>query len=191
MIRRLFLLLLFAPSLFTTSILAQNNTFADISGTPQDFTVPNVAARMVEGLGFRYYWASKDLRSEDLVFDPVDEGRNMDQTIGHLLGLSEFLLSAVEKRTFMGIDYSEMTFDQKRELTLDKLEKARDILRNAKVEDFESFNITFQDGNQLPFWNAINGPIADAIYHTGQIVMMRRMSGNPIASINVLAGVKN
>jgi hypothetical protein len=38
----------------------------------------------------------------------------------------------------------------------------------------------------------INGPITDAIYHTGQVVSFRRTSGNPIPKgVNVFLGVKN
>jgi len=34
----------------------------------------------------------------------------------------------------------------------------------------------------IPFFNIINGPIADAIWHTGQVASFRRSSGNPISS---------
>jgi hypothetical protein len=34
----------------------------------------------------------------------------------------------------------------------------------------------------FPFWNAINGPLSDAIWHTGQIASNRRASGNPFNS---------
>ena len=31
-------------------------------------------------------------------------------------------------------------------------------------------------------WNQINGPIADALWHCGQVVSFRRASGNPYNS---------
>ena len=31
-------------------------------------------ARMTQGLGYRYYWATKDLREEDLNYRPSAEG---------------------------------------------------------------------------------------------------------------------
>jgi len=44
---------------------------------------------------------------------------------------------------------------------------------------------------QFPFWNVINGPISDAIWHTGQVVSFRRTSGNPFPKgVNVLTGKK-
>jgi hypothetical protein len=30
-----------------------------------------------------------------------------------------------------------------------------------------------------PFWHLINGPMADALTHTGQISSFRRLAGNP------------
>ncbi|MFY0592467.1 MAG: hypothetical protein JXQ92_07440 [Roseivirga sp.] len=168
---------------------AQNSPFASITELETDFTAGNVAARMIEGLGFRYYWATEGLTEKDLKFAPVKEGRNSKQTIEHLYGLSRFLMSALEKETFTDVDMTKMTFKELRNGTLKNLEKAVSILKNSKESDFKAYNIKFANGGQMPFWNAINGPMSDAVYHTGQIVLMRRMSGNPInPNISVLTG---
>ena len=46
--------------------------------------------------------------------------------------------------------------------------------------------------SSFPVWNLMNGPLQDAIYHTGQIVSFRRTTGNPIPKgVNVFLGVKN
>ena len=51
-----------------------------------------------------------------------------------------------------------------------------------------SFKIIFGD-KAYPFWNAINGPIADALWHCGQIVSFRRSSGNPFPKgVSVFTG---
>ncbi|MCA0235259.1 MAG: hypothetical protein LCH81_02635 [Bacteroidetes bacterium] len=45
--------------------------------------------------------------------------------------------------------------------------------------------IVFQNGekrSEFPFWNMLNGPIADALWHIGQVVTFRRSSGNPFNS---------
>jgi hypothetical protein len=42
---------------------------------------------------------------------------------------------------------------------------------------------------EFPFWNQINGPISDALWHCGQVVMNRRASGNPLQlGVNVFVG---
>jgi hypothetical protein len=46
-----------------------------------------------------------------------------------------------------------------------------------------SFKIIFQrtdNKSEYPFWNQINGPIEDAVWHSGQLAILRRASGNPI-----------
>lgn len=69
---------------------------------------------------------------------------------------------------------------------------ASDILKGSRAGDMEDFNIIFQRGenkSEFPFWNLLNGPIADAIYHVGQVVSQRRTSGNPLSSkVNVFSG---
>jgi len=38
----------------------------------------------------------------------------------------------------------------------------------------------------------LNGPIADALTHVGQVISFRRTSGNPIPKgVNVFMGIKN
>lgn len=167
----------------------QELPFRSISETENTFSAGNIAARMVEGLGFRYYWASEGLRAEDLEYSPTENGRSSKETINHVFGLSTFFLSALEKEVFEDKSTDGLTIDQVRAATLRNLEKAVSILKNSKDSDFKDYNIRYANGGQIPFWNAINGPIADAIYHTGQIVLMRRMSGNPInPNISVLTG---
>jgi len=39
-----------------------------------------------------------------------------------------------------------------------------------------------------PFWNLINGPLSDALTHTGRINSFRRLAGNPVAGANVFTG---
>lgn len=168
---------------------SQDSPFKSIAKTENTFNSGNLVARMVEGLGFRYYWATEGLRPKDLELAPAGGGRSSMQTISHIYGLSRFLLSALEKEVFDAGNTENMTFAQIRTETLKNYEKAVKILKSSRDSDFKDYNIKFANGGQLPFWNAINGPIADAIYHTGQIVMMRRMSGNPInPNISVLSG---
>jgi hypothetical protein len=45
--------------------------------------------------------------------------------------------------------------------------------------------------SEYPFWSLINGPIADALWHVGQVVSLRRASGNPFPEgISLLQGKK-
>ena len=76
-------------------------------------------------------------------------------------------------------DKQALTYLELRKETLLNLEKASVLLRASK--DISTFKIIF-GATKMPFWNNINGPIADAIWHCGQIASYRRISGNPINS---------
>lgn len=171
--------------LLTTIAVAQSEEklpYYEIPEYPETYTAGTVAARMVDGLGFRYYWATEGLRLEDLSYKPSESGRTSAETINHVLGLSNFILSSITDEERKKVDYELLSFEEKRKRTLLNIKEASDILRTT--EDISKF-----DNEKFPFWNLINGPIADAIWHCGQVVMLRRASGNPFNSkVSVFSG---
>ena len=72
--------------------------YYEIPANPDTFSAENVVARMIDGLGFRFYWATDGLRPEDLAFRPSPEARTSEETIDHILGLSRVILNAVEQK---------------------------------------------------------------------------------------------
>lgn len=144
-----------------------------------EFTAGTMAARMVDALGFRFYWASIDLNKNDLDYKLNGKGRSTKETIDHIYDLSKIIVNSTLKQpNIQGVDEG-MTYTEKREAVLKNLKIAADILR--KSEDVSQFKIIFGQ-QKIPFWNQVNGPIADAIWHCGQIAVYRRASGNPINS---------
>lgn len=144
-----------------------------------EFTAGTMAARMVDALGFRFYWASIDLSKNDLDYKLNGKGRSTKETIDHIYDLSKIIVNSTLKQpNIQGADEG-MTYTEKREAVLKNLKIAADILR--KSEDVSQFKIIFGQ-QKIPFWNQVNGPIADAIWHCGQIAVYRRASGNPINS---------
>jgi hypothetical protein len=71
----------------------------------------------------------------------------------------------------------ELTYTELRSKTLHNLKIAADILRTS--DDISQFQIISAD-HEIPFWNQINGPISDSIWHCGQLAVYRRSTGNPI-----------
>jgi len=168
--------------------------YHEIPDAPKDYSAESVAARMIDGLGYRYFWATEDLRDEDLTYKASETNRTTAETIDHVLGLSKTILNGVAKRPNVrggGAKKEELDFKEKRKRTLENFKAASDLLRkkDAKVSDMK---IVFQRGenkSEFPFWNMINGPIADALWHAGQIVGNRRASGNPLhPGVNVFMG---
>jgi len=165
--------------------------FYEIPAAPDMYNAATVTARMVDGLGYRYHWATKGLRPEDLAFEPGNDGQNCAEVLEHILGLSRFILRTVKREVHDNTrEYPELLWAQQREETLNNLKMASDILR--ETGDVSESKIIFKRGektSELPFWNLLNGPLADAIYHCGQIVSYRRTAGNPInPNVSVFRG---
>ncbi len=174
-----------------TGLLAAQNTpedtmslpYYEIPAYPDSFSAENVVARMIDGLGFRFYWATEGLRPEDLAFRPSPEARTSEETIDHILGLSSIIVNAVKQQPNVrsGEETSPLSFEVKRKQTLDNLKTASDLLKDAQAS-LSEYPIVFVNGDkrsEFPFWNMLNGPIADALWHVGQVVSFRRSSGNP------------
>lgn len=176
--------------------LAQNPSdyYYEIPEAPKKYTAGTVAGRVADGLGFRFYWATAGLRPEDLSFQPTDESRTLDQTIDHIYNLTLIVMNATKKEpTTFPVEIPEVSFEEKREVILGFIKSASENLKAASDKDFDDFQMVFKyaDGNSnsYPFWNELNGPMADALWHVGQVVMLRRMSGNPFNSnVSVLQG---
>lgn len=146
----------------------------------ESFTAGTVASRLIDGLGFRFYWATDGLRKEDLEYRPTPESRSVAETIDHIHGMTSMVLKSVCK---IDINPTEdHNFEEKRAEILMNLKSVSAILKTAKAEEFENFNINLRNGESVPFWFFINGQITDSIWHCGQISSFRRITGNPISS---------
>jgi hypothetical protein len=187
--KNIFLVFLFSFELAT----AQDLPYRQIPDYPAEYTAATVAARMVDGLGFRYYWATEGMRAEDINFSPDGDGRTSLETLVHIYDLTNVLLSAVNKKvTESGLPKPELPFTELRKLTLENLKAASEKLKASTEQELNDYKIIFKNGDKIteyPFWNQLNGPIADALWHVGQIVSFRRSSGNPFnPKVNVLTG---
>lgn len=167
--------------------------YRQIPDYPAHITPETVMARMIDGVGFRYYWATEGLRPEDLAFRPTPEARSAEETIDHIMGLTMMVLNSVEGKanTRSGEEASALPFEYKRRTTLEQLHAVSEALKTGAVR-LEDIQIIFQRGDttvEYPFWNDINGPISDALWHIGQVVSFRRSSGNPFdGRASVLTG---
>jgi len=182
---RLVLTLLFNICFFMSQAQESNKAlpYFEIPDAPESYSQGAVVARMIDGLGFRYYWATEGLTPEDLAYKPSPEARTTEETIDHILGLSDVILNSALHKPNTGNDFTDLSFYEKRKLTLQTLKSAADIFR--KSDNLDDFTVVFQRENgrsTFPFWNQINGPISDAIWHCGQVVSFRRASGNPYNS---------
>lgn len=174
-----------------STVMPRHLPYYQIPDYPESYSAPNVLARTIDGLGYRYHWATKGLRDEDLSFKPSEDGRSAEETLDHLHGLASMILNSINGNPNVRPRPAapESWFDKRKE-TLQKLESASKQLK--AMDNLDGLKITFQRGentSDLPLWHLMNGPVADAIYHVGQIVVFRRSNGNPQnPGVNVFMG---
>lgn len=171
--------------LTNTFIMAQERLPMDEIPPPQStLKAGDIISRMIQGLGYRFYWASKDLRTEDLSYRPSKDAVSSLETLQHIYGLSLMILNAYSstpnKRPLNALpeDYRFL-----RQSILTNLDQSAQLYSGKSEEEVHKMNVVFErDGkiSRFPVWNLLNGPLSDAIYHTGQLVSFRRTTGNPI-----------
>jgi hypothetical protein len=179
--------LFFITLIITTTMLSQTKElpYYELPEASKTFTAGTVAARQVDALGFRFYHATDGLSEADLAYKPSDSVRTTGETVKHIYELSIIVLNSTLKQENVK-DNTVMDFEAQRSATLNNFKQAADILRAS--EDISEFEIIF-GSSRIPFWNNINGPIADSIWHCGQIASFRRVTGNPISpKVNHFSG---
>lgn len=177
-----FLSLFCIISMEAQDIMNEELPYKEIPEFAIDYSAGSVLARMIDGLGFRFYWATEGLRVEDLEYKPSEDARTTHETIDHIYGLTKVIYNSAIGEVNINTE-EELSFEEKRKQTLVMLEKAASIFRY--VDDLNKYSIKFKRNeniSEFPMWNQINGPIADALWHCGQVVSFRRASGNPFNS---------
>jgi hypothetical protein len=189
------LVTLFILILFQTAAWSQDKTlpYYEIPPQPDSFTAGGVASRMVDGLGFRFYWATEGLRPEDLSYKPGNDTRTAEETITHIYEMTLIILNSTSNTPNIRDDNKpKLSFPEMRKGALENLKKASENLRGKSDAEMNNLKITFKRGDavqEYPFWNQINGPIADCLWHVGQVVSFRRASGNPFTDkVSVFTG---
>ena len=178
-------------------MMADKAPFHIIPDSPDTISCVNIITRMLQGLGFRYHWATKGLRNEDLDYRPTDSSKNCLETLKHIYILVEIINAATQNKISVRpapIENIPNEFEILREITLNRIKELCVLFESMTLDELGLLKIKFNRGgafSEFPVWNLINGPISDAIYHVGQIVSFRRTSGNPIErGVNVFLGEK-
>ena len=162
--------------------------FEDISKTPTELTATNTLLRVVEGLAFRYRWATENLNEDDIKFRPHPTSMSIEEVNSHIFDLvdSTFRVFGGEKQNKDALN----SFHQIRKASLSLLENLTIKLKemgDSNLEEMEK-----KTSRKLPFWYWINGPLADALTHVGQITSWRRIAGNPQQKgVNVFIGTSD
>jgi len=158
-----------------------------------------VLARLVDGLAFRYRWATDGLDAELLAFRPCD-GWNLGELLDHLRFLARWMAqnAAAARHGTALVTYPEACADLPDpsgdpglyvEQTLTALVSLRTDLLALGDDGLNTIRlIGGNEPSEWPVWNMLNGPLADALTHVGQVSSWRKLAGSPAPRHDVFRG---
>ena len=162
------------------------NTAVKLPNPPDHLSPGTILQRLVDGSGFRYNLATKDLRDEDLDFRPVASSMSIFELNKHIYHL--YRLTTIS----LGINWNSKpddNFVSYRDLTFQLISAISERLSAITDEELEQVNIHLKRiEKDFPHWYLINGFLADALTHIGQMISWRRINGNPVDRISPFTG---
>jgi hypothetical protein len=154
------------------------HSFQSIDGYPDSVSAENIVVRLIQGIGFRFYWATEGLREHDYEFD--GGGLNsIAAMMQHILRLLRWVRSEILPEALAGADEGSTVRDN----VFAELQMLQKGFAGMSARELQGLRI-----EGLPFWHIINGPMADALTHIGQINVLRRIAGNPAPAANPFTG---
>jgi hypothetical protein len=162
--------------------------FRSLPPGPETVTGSAVLVRLVEGIGFRFTWATEGLREPDLAYRPTPQTMSIAELVGHVLELVAWVAAAAGAiPAGPQKPESPLPFPEIRLQVMEVLALLR--ARFAEMSDGKIAAITIGSrAGPVPWPHIVNGPLADALTHIGQIAVLRRSSGNPVPKANVFLG---
>jgi len=152
--------------------------FASLDGYPRREDAIGVVQRLVDSLGFRFRWASEGLRETDADFRAAADAASIGELIGHVRDLARTLADHLALGR-VG-NFPDLA---PRDEALATLAALRAHLEETDAAEFFRLEVRGH-----PVWHLLNGQLADALTHTGQIAMLRRIAGNPVPRHRVFHG---
>jgi hypothetical protein len=168
-------------------VFMSNLPYYKIPEPPTSCTSNSIMIRILDALGFRYYWATEGLTEKEYVYRPSPDSRNIRELIQHIQDLVNSLDVSLggkeheEKETLSIVDIRRDTLECIRGIC-SRLKSMNDLELNSCV----IYNSYYD--RRFPVWNVINGPLCDALTHVGQLNSWRRLCGNPVSEANVFLG---
>jgi hypothetical protein len=140
--------------------------YSEIPAIATKYTAGNVASRLIDGLGFRFYWETDRLREQDLTYNPDKQTRTTIETIEHIYEMSSMIDNAATQTINTPDQSPILPFNETWRKTLENFSAASNILRNSSDEDLTRYTLKFKQEEELieyPFWNHLIGPISDCL----------------------------
>jgi hypothetical protein len=165
-----------------------NTPYRILPEAPPAIVPGAILARLVDGIGFRYHWATEGLDDADLPYKPAPDCRSLGELLEHIMGLLGWVAGAAGAAG-KSEGAKPATVADLRSATLHLARALREKFIQMTDEELRACTIRLSSGDAFPFWNFLNGPLADILTHVGQVLSWRRMLGKPGPKANVFRGL--
>ena len=158
-----------------------------IPESPHACTPHSVLLRIIDSLGFRFYWATEGLEDHEYEFRPSQDSKNMKELLQHIQDLVHTIdVSLGGKKSEINRDLNPSEIRRETLYTIFESRKKLEKMTGSKLNQCTLYNRYYD--KEFPIWNVINGPICDVLTHIGQLNSWRRLEGNPVHGANVFLG---
>ena len=161
--------------------------YQTLPNPPSDLSEGAILARLLDGIGFRYHTATEGLTMNEINFRPTKESMDMSELLLHIYQLISWTSTAFKLPYTRKKEYTD--FAELRKETLELCQQFSQFLQYLSASDIVKVSVYLKRKDlQFSFWYLINGPLADALTHIGQVNSWRRIAGNPIPKISPFTG---
>ena len=162
--------------------------YTKIPDYPEEMSGANIMLRLVDGIGFRYRWATEALEEADLDFQACVSSMDMRELMKHINGLLNVSEAYITGKDMVPV--KDVGLDERRKETLATIVRIREALTGLDDEYLSKrmYKPPWRKG-EYPIWTLINGPLSDSLTHIGQVASWRRIHNNPIMGANVFDGL--
>lgn len=149
--------------------------YATLPPEPARVDAAGILTRLVDAIGFRFHWATADLRADDWPFAAADGAMSLRACVEHI----HALLRRTAADFGLDLDATPADDEARRAAVLEACGALRERVAACSDRDLAA----------IPdLWRLIQGPLADALTHIGQIATWRRIAGNPARRVSYLRG---
>ena len=151
---------------------------------PGEVSAVNILLRLVDGIGFRYRWATEQITGESAEYKPAPGSMSYQELLLHI-----FKLIHVVNAHFAG--ETSLVWPPEKSDVQSLISGTIDLLQNlrGRLQEINDTELTRFSTKGYSFWYMINGPLADALTHIGQLNSWNRISGHPSLPVDVFRGI--
>lgn len=150
--------------------MERSEYFRNFPEPPEEVSVSNTVARLIDGLGYRLYVSLDGLSEEECSIKPCEGGKTIGDAIVHIWGLVNWVRMHIygEEMT-RPKDYLDQGW-----AALAELERLRKHFVEIDDEQLTQYRLEHR-----PWWSFVNMPLSDALHHEGEVRLLRMQIGNP------------